>query len=129
MLFTRRRKIAEFDPTGTTEKELYQGAPIQFLFFDCNGAGGTSLTFSIEIDGVQVYNGTLLQLNEENALLYGFSSSFGSGQNILVGLLELESIISSRQRSRKPVKSVEFKYVSGDFDALNITVGELIDIK
>lgn len=128
MRFLKRRKIEQYNPVDTSpvEKELYQGCDIQFLFLDTNEGAGT-LEFSIEINGVQVYNGTLLQLNEENGLLYGFNSNFTTGKNKFVGLLELKQLVNGGV-SVQQIKSVKIKSTGGTATLLDITVGEIIDI-
>jgi len=134
MRFLRRRQIESYNPVvaaTTVEKELYQGYDIQFLFLDTNGSTGPSgtLEFSIEINGIQVYNGSLLELNAENALRYGFNSvDFATGQNLFVGLLELKPSAANGNVSHQYIKSIKIKTTSGNVDALDITVGEIIDI-
>ena len=133
MKVIRRRQLDNFDPAGAsvdTEKELYDGYDVQFIFIDCTGDPGTVLDFAIEIDGVQLFNTVLTRLNKENALLYGFNNT-GGADNADIGLIDIRSMIRTENGAIKKPKSIKFiAFLStSTCTSVDLIIGELIDIQ
>ena len=133
MKIIRRRQLDNFDPAGATvdtEKELYDGYDVQFLFIDCTGDPATILDFAIEIDGIQLFKSTLSRLNKENALLYGFNCTAGA-ENADVGLIDIRSMIRTENGAIKKPKSIKFIafLATTTCTSVDLVVGELIDIQ
>ena len=125
MRYLRRRLIENLDATGAIEKELYEGYEIQFILIDTDAGGTKTLSFGIEINGTQIYNGSLAELRDENALIYGFDDTT---QNENVGLLDLKEMLSNNGGMNNSIRSVKLKAEASGGDDFDVIIGELIDI-
>jgi len=131
MKLIKRRQLDNFDPTASTvdtEKELYDGHDIQFLFIDCNGDPVKVLDFAVEIDGIQLFNSSLSVLNKENALMYGFVNGT---DNTDIGLLDIRNLLKTENgRIKKPtsIKFIAF-CATTTCTSVDVIIGEVIDIQ
>lgn len=125
MRYLRRRLLKELDATSALEKELYEGYDIQFILIDTSDGTPQTLSFSVEINGTQVFNGTLAELRDENALIYGFNDS---AENLYVGLLDLKEMLSGNGGINGNIRSIKLKVEASGANNFDVTIGELIDI-
>jgi len=121
MQYIRRRKIPSFTYSGTDiRKEIFGGYPIKYILIDATADSD----FAVEINGVEIINYSINNLNRENAVRYGFDFSTTPGENLYHCILSFEEY--NQINNSASIRQLTF--VAKEAGTFVLTVVDIINI-